>query len=954
MRTIRVVSFVAALVVALMPSPSFGASFSFSPDSGSLTTGCSETIDIRIDSAGSDTNGAQVYLDHDGEAGEVTLLATGDFSTYTVPDENPTSYDLLVGYGSYLNSATIRFARVRLNSTRIGATINLSVYYDSEDPYSSQIALDGTDITTGAGSASFTVTDGFCETAPPYLQNLDPEPNEPAHPVSGDIVFDLKDNSSGVDIETLEVDVIQDGEPIRYEYDDERLTYTAINERDYTITIDPLEDFISELVVTVDVTAADRAGNVMNRIYSFNDLTCEELGCSGSLLITQCNDGIDNDGDGDIDSGDSGCTDITDNNEYVIPLAHGCNDGIDNDGDGDIDLDDANCKSESSSGGGTVTEYVTSTITTTIFSTNTVTTGGGEVDIPDCRDGRDNDGDGLVDFPADDGCEDEDDVDEYTPLPDGAISPDDLLYFLADRTIQVFASEARVVDGLVQNDFSVDLRIDDIEKTIGEVSLHMPFGIYPMFFDNTNGRYRADLTLPTTAGFADAFVRVTYSDAQIESVPFRLQMLPYGQVVTYGDASDIESIDGATVALEWYNGGVYNLVSKVPASGARYAFVVPNGTYRLVTQADGYRAETSARFTVSNAIVNRTITLLPEISLLDPEVPLDEKVDFTVDVVQEQVENVAELINDPVVEEQSERRVAPVAAVVTSAALVPALTALGFLNYLRYLFLQPLLLLGRRKRKGWGYVYDTLTRNPIDLALVRLLDNKTNRVVQSRVTDTNGRYIFFADPGVYRIEVVKDHFEFPTTLLTGEQVDGPYLDIYHGEPIRVEEGNTAIAANIPIDPVAAEKAPSRIKFEKFFRQVQRALAGIGILAGIIAAIITPTILTIGLLLLQIVVLVVFYRISKPQKPKNWGIVYDATNKKRLPQVVVRLFSKRFNKLVSTDYTDTKGRYAFLVNPNEYYVTYEKRGYDEERKDVHIKRDTDVISENIGMNPKDTK
>lgn len=54
----------------------------------------------------------------------------------------------------------------------------------------------------------------------------------------------------------------------------------------------------------------------------------------------QCNDGIDNDGDGYIDfPSDQGCNDATDNNEYnaVNPQTYQCNDGYDNDGDGYTD-----------------------------------------------------------------------------------------------------------------------------------------------------------------------------------------------------------------------------------------------------------------------------------------------------------------------------------------------------------------------------------------------------------------------------------------------------------------------------------------------------------------------------------------------------------------------------------------------------------------------------------------
>jgi hypothetical protein len=72
------------------------------------------------------------------------------------------------------------------------------------------------------------------------------------------------------------------------------------------------------------------------------DETCET--CPGDCgpcedPITECNDGIDNDGDGDIDLLDAACPSPDWDREFAQ-----CNDGLDNDNDGDIDLADAQCK----------------------------------------------------------------------------------------------------------------------------------------------------------------------------------------------------------------------------------------------------------------------------------------------------------------------------------------------------------------------------------------------------------------------------------------------------------------------------------------------------------------------------------------------------------------------------------------------------------------------------------
>lgn len=92
----------------------------------------------------------------------------------------------------------------------------------------------------------------------------------------------------------------------------------------------------------------------------------------------QCNDGVDNDGDGAVDFGaDFSCSSPTDNDEN-LPKAQ-CQDGIDNDGDGATDFgSDFSCTSKQDND-----------------ETNQKS---------QCQDGIDNDGDGLLDFGSDPGC----------------------------------------------------------------------------------------------------------------------------------------------------------------------------------------------------------------------------------------------------------------------------------------------------------------------------------------------------------------------------------------------------------------------------------------------------------------------------------------------------------------------------------------------------------------------
>lgn len=288
------------------------------------------------------------------------------------------------------------------------------------------------------------------------------------------------------------------------------------------------------------------------------------------------------------------------------------------------------------------------------------------------------------------------------------------------------------------------------------------------------------------------------------------------------------------------------------------------------------------------------------------------------DLVQKAADN-------PEVEKATETVVVPTTVAVVVASVAPSFASI-FIPLLRFLFLQPLLLFGRKKREEWGQIYNTLTKLPVDLAMIRLVDPKTKRIVQSRVTDAQGRYLFIVDPGEYLLEVAKPGFQFPSKLLQGVKSDGKLLDIYHGEVIQVHTAGIGITPNIPLDPIGADKTPRRIVWERRWLVVQHAISVLGIVTTALGIYISPVWYMWVFLGVHIFAYLGFVRFVKPKKPKGWGLVSEKDSTIPLGNAVVRLFTKQYNKLVSTQVTDKEGHYAFLVGPSEYYVTYEKKGY----------------------------
>jgi hypothetical protein len=284
--------------------------------------------------------------------------------------------------------------------------------------------------------------------------------------------------------------------------------------------------------------------------------------------------------------------------------------------------------------------------------------------------------------------------------------------------------------------------------------------------------------------------------------------------------------------------------------------------------------------------------------------------------------------NFPAVAEQTANILNPTLAALAVTTLALQVPAAGFLSLLHFLFLQPLLLFGYGRRAKAGQVYNALNKAPIDLALVRLIDVKNNRIVQSRVTDKNGLFYFHVAPGVYRIEVVKEQMIFPSQLLAGRNVDGRKANIYHGENIEVVDSYPLITPNIPLDPIVVDKPFTRLIWETWARRLQVALAFSGVLLVILTIALTAgSWYLYGLLCLHIALFIIFRRLAMPPKPKGWGIVYDSSDKKPLGRTVARLFNTEFNKLVATQITDPHGRYYFLAGDSKYQVRFERKDYE---------------------------
>jgi len=550
------------------------------------------------------------------------------------------------------------------------------------------------------------------------------------------------------------------------------------------------------------------------------------------------------------------------------------------------------------------------------------------------------------------------------------ISAGDVAVFAAKEAISIKPEESAVISILEGRPLTVELSSQHFpaNKQVERVQLVVGSESYAMSPNNFAAptSYRADVITPTLPSNYLTAVTVFYKDGASQTLPFVSSIKASGAVFQNEEGVSAPVSEAKVTLLQQtstgdfaiWDGtayGEYNPARTDSAGG--FKWYVPNGVYVLRVEKDGYKTTQTKPFSVTNQIANPTVEIEAAAPVLS--------VENAGQVFEDTVQAFQDIRESPTAQTAADIAV-PAIAVATAASAVSLFAAFNLLPFLQYIISFPALIFGRRNRKGYGVVYNAISKVPVDLATVRLyqvLESATQdqnlpfseRLVASRVTDKNGRYFFLAQPGKYRIRAMKPGFAFPSDYLKQVKDDRIYLDVYHGEHVVVNESNALITANIPLDPSQAVAAapPAAIRRKLLLQKIQGAMTWGGLAVSGVFAFIRPNVLMFSLVGVQVLVFVISKRLATPRKAKSWGIIYDKQTGRPLSQVIARIFEPKYNKVLETAITDSRGRYSFLLGPNEYYATFEKEGF--EKKEIRPidytnRQDATEFSEKVSLEP----
>ena len=245
----------------------------------------------------------------------------------------------------------------------------------------------------------------------------------------------------------------------------------------------------------------------------------------------------------------------------------------------------------------------------------------------------------------------------------------------------------------------------------------------------------------------------------------------------------------------------------------------------------------------------------------------------------------------------------------------------------------------RRRYKPWGTVYDSVTKQPVDPAIVTLYD-LSGTEVSSSITDQDGRYGFLVPPGTYRIEAQKSNFTFPSMKLSGKLYDELYDNLYFGELITVTSSDDVISKNIPLDQNGFDwnefeknKEKATVFFSRWDVWIQRFFITsfvCGFIVTIVSILYVPSpynYFTIGLYI--VISLLRIFGI----KTKTFGRVKDS-NGKPLSYGVVKVYFAGTRDLLLKKVIDQYGRYSALVSPGNYEISIERKNADQSYTEVY--------------------
>ena len=303
-----------------------------------------------------------------------------------------------------------------------------------------------------------------------------------------------------------------------------------------------------------------------------------------------------------------------------------------------------------------------------------------------------------------------------------------------------------------------------------------------------------------------------------------------------------------------------------------------------------------------------------------------------------------------------------VSTALVTAVLVPAM-ATGSLANIGEIFRsiwQPIanLVTGKRRR-NWGRVIEEGTGAPIKntkIILVKVYREsptvmyESQKVVASTYTDKFGKYGFIAEPGKYKLEIVKNDYNVVDT--------NSFLDFYHTNTLfEVRDYKQGLVIKDVALSATSKDLEKMFKLTHFTQILSKILSYASFIFLVFGTITIIPVITRELSPMNIGIVVVYALLwvlngKNLLKKSPWGMVMNKAAKQKLPLVLVRIINRKTGQLVRTAVSNESGRFSTFIDRGDYEIRALKAGYVLD-KPIHyaVGKDKSTLSKTIEMSPK---
>ncbi|MEI7579722.1 MAG: 6-bladed beta-propeller [bacterium] len=245
--------------------------------------------------------------------------------------------------------------------------------------------------------------------------------------------------------------------------------------------------------------------------------------------------------------------------------------------------------------------------------------------------------------------------------------------------------------------------------------------------------------------------------------------------------------------------------------------------------------------------------------------------------------------------------------IIGSVSIFLASSVLSSMTYSTFSLLSFPWFLKTRSKKKWGIIYDNNTNEPIPFARISLIDKNTGEILQTAISDLQGKYGFPFTKGNYLLQVAHSKYLLNTKTIS----------LINESIVALDFALTASANK------------SEFEFQQFLTEngykLNTILFGIGFLLAFLAFIYNQNILSFLILLIYFIFIAFNSYKLLIERGNSWGHVQESNTNRRLAGVFVRIFSIKENQQIDVQMSDQEGRFSFKLEPGKYMVLADKKG-----------------------------